>query len=161
MNIKLSRVKYFAAFAIIAAVLIVAGALVFTNYETKKHFAQTAAGSELYSRNCASCHGANLEGQPNWRERKPDGSLPAPPHNEDGHTWHHTDQLLFDYTKLGGSAALALIGVTDFNSGMPAFAEALSDSEIISVLAFIKSTWSERARVLQQERSKAEEETSK
>ena len=26
---------------------------------------------------CASCHGANLEGQPNWKERRADGKLPA------------------------------------------------------------------------------------
>jgi len=47
------------------------------------------AASENYQELCASCHGVNLEGQPNWREYKADGSLPAPPHDEAGHTWHH------------------------------------------------------------------------
>src|SRR3984893_6075924 len=37
-------------------------------------------GKAVYAQYCASCHGANLEGQPNWRERQPNGRLPAPPH---------------------------------------------------------------------------------
>ena len=59
------------------------------------------AGSENYQEHCASCHGVNLEGQPNWREYKADGSLPAPPHDETGHTWHHDTKMLFEYTKFG------------------------------------------------------------
>ena len=27
--------------------------------------------------------------------------LPAPPHNETGHTWHHPDEMLFAITKYG------------------------------------------------------------
>ncbi len=36
-------------------------------------------GRALYMEHCASCHGARLEGQPNWRSAGPDGVLPAPP----------------------------------------------------------------------------------
>jgi mono/diheme cytochrome c family protein len=61
-----------------------------------------AQGKALYAESCASCHGANLEGQPDWRTPGPDGRLPAPPHDETGHTWHHPDRVLFQYTKLGG-----------------------------------------------------------
>ena len=43
-------------------------------------------GEENYQAHCASCHGVDLEGQPNWRTMKADGSLPAPPHDETGHT---------------------------------------------------------------------------
>ena len=39
-------------------------------------------GEENYQAHCASCHGVDLEGQPNWRTMKADGSLPAPPHDE-------------------------------------------------------------------------------
>ena len=46
-----------------------------------------ALGKRIYAEHCASCHGANLEGQPNWRIRKPDGRMPAPPHDSSGHTW--------------------------------------------------------------------------
>jgi mono/diheme cytochrome c family protein len=35
------------------------------------------------------------------------------------------------------------------SSNMPAFAETLSDEEILAVLAFIKSTWPEDVRALQ------------
>ena len=30
-------------------------------------------GSNLYADNCASCHGINLEGQPNWRSQNAEG----------------------------------------------------------------------------------------
>lgn len=109
-------------------------------------------GKALYAEYCAACHGANLEGQPDWRSPGPDGLLPAPPHDETGHTWHHSDSVLFDYTKLGGKAALARQGV-DFESGMPGFGDQLSDAEIWDVIAYIKSTWPERQRAIQAERS--------
>ena len=73
--------------------------------------ADIAAGEALYATSCASCHGANLEGQADWRSPGDDGKLHAPPHDKDGHTWHHGDALLFNYTKLGGKAALAEQGM--------------------------------------------------
>ncbi len=99
---------------------------------------QVALGEAVYRANCASCHGANLEGQPNWRTRKPDGRLPAPPHDETGHTWHHPDEQLFRITKLGVKPPLAPEG---YESDMPAFGEVLTDDEVWAVLAFIKSRW--------------------
>lgn len=107
------------------------------------------SGKALYADQCASCHGASLEGQPNWRSANEDGVLPAPPHNERGHTWHHENNLLFQYTKLGGKEALAARGLSDFKSGMPGFGEALSDDEIWNILAFIRSTWPERIQEIQ------------
>lgn len=112
-------------------------------------------GRALYDEYCASCHGANLEGQPDWRSPGPDGRLPAPPHDAKGHTWHHADSLLFEYTKLGGQVLMARQGI-DFESGMPAFGDLLSDSEILNILEFIKSTWPERQRTVQAERSAAD-----
>ncbi|NRB05896.1 MAG: cytochrome c [Rhodobacteraceae bacterium] len=110
-------------------------------------------GRALYQEQCAACHGANLEGQPNWRSPNEDGTLPAPPHDETGHTWHHDNQLLFDYTKLGGRAALEARGVPDFNSGMPAFEGSLTDEEIWDILAYIRSTWPQREREVQASRN--------
>ena len=97
---------------------------------------QIALGKKVYEDRCAICHGAKLEGQPNWQERKPDGKLPAPPHDASGHTWHHTDEQLFTITKEGLSAI-----VPGYESDMPAFKETLSDSEIAATLAYIESTW--------------------
>ncbi|QTN36366.1 c-type cytochrome [Cognatishimia activa] len=115
------------------------------------------AGEQIYAEYCAACHGANLEGQENWRSSGADGRLPAPPHDETGHTWHHPDSLLFDYTKLGGKALMATKGI-EFDSGMPGFADQLTDAEIHNVLAYIKSTWPERIQKIQAERSEAEEQ---
>jgi mono/diheme cytochrome c family protein len=112
------------------------------------------AGSDLYMKHCASCHGADLEGQPDWRSRGPDGLLPAPPHDETGHTWHHTDQVLFDLTKYG----LAAFVGPDYDSAMPAFDGVLSDAEIVAVLSFIKSRWPERIRQRHDEMNALEQE---
>jgi len=81
---------------------------------------------------------------------------PMPPHDQTGHTWHHGDALLFTYTRIGGKAALAAQGM-EFNSGMPGFSEILSDEEIWDILAYIKSTWSERIREVQGVRTQAEQ----
>ena len=99
--------------------------------------AMVVLGAEVYAAHCAACHGASLEGQANWRERGADGRLPAPPHDETGHTWHHGDQQLFELTKYGPAA---LVG-GDYKSDMPAYDGLLSDREILASLAFIKSTW--------------------
>lgn len=114
-----------------------------------------AKGEALYAQNCASCHGANLEGQPDWQTADSNERLPAPPHDETGHTWHHPDRVLFQYTKLGGREALALQGVV-FDSGMPAFGDVLTDREIWNILAYIQSTWPERERAAQVERTEAD-----
>ena len=110
-------------------------------------------GKTLYVVNCASCHGGNLEGQPNWRTPNANGVLPAPPHDATGHTWHHDTALIFEYTKLGGKGALAARGMTDFNSGMPAFETEISDDDIWNILAYIRSTWPEREQQSQASRN--------
>ncbi len=105
-----------------------------------------AQGKTLYADNCAACHGADLSGEPgwpDWRQRKPDGRLAAPPHDESGHTWHHPDEMLFQVTKLGTAGYM---GDPGFESDMPAFGDALTDAEIAAVLSFIKSTWKGRAK---------------
>lgn len=108
--------------------------------------AQVALGRRIYAEYCASCHGANLEGQPDWRSRRPDGRLPAPPHDASGHTWHHPDGVLLRITRLGPAA---IVG-EGYASDMPGFGGVLSDAEIRAALAFIKSTWPERERTYQE-----------
>lgn len=110
-------------------------------------------GQALYSQHCASCHGSNLEGQAAWQTPGENGVLPAPPHNETGHTWHHDNQLLFEYTRLGGKDALAARGVTGFASGMPGFTDVLSEDSVWDVLAYIQSTWPESIRDIQASRN--------
>ena len=139
----------------VAAMVVAAGVLVGRQTLAAE---DVAVGASLYAEQCASCHGARLEGAPNWRTRGADGLYPAPPHDETGHTWHHGDRLLFDYTKLGGEGALAALGVTDFESGMPGFGHVLGDEQIRAVLAFIKSTWPEAIRRHQQQVTRQEAE---
>ena len=114
-----------------------------------------AAGEALYAENCAACHGANLEGQDDWQSPGEDGRLPAPPHDETGHSWHHGDQVLFEYTKLGGRKLMAAQGM-EFDSGMPGFGDQLSDQEIWNILGYIKSTWPERVQEMQAVRTESE-----
>ena len=112
-----------------------------------------SAGQVLYEEHCASCHGANLEGEPDWRSPNDDGTLPAPPHDETGHTWHHDNRLLYEYTALGGEGALAERGITNFKSAMPGFADVITEEEIWNILAYIRSTWSERVQEMQSGRN--------
>ncbi|WP_164662127.1 cytochrome c [Tropicibacter sp. Alg240-R139] len=106
-------------------------------------------GQTLYGEHCASCHGVKLEGQSDWRTPDENGVLPAPPHDETGHTWHHDNQLLFEYTRLGGEEALAARGVTGFASGMPEFSDVITDDDIWDILAYIRSTWPDRVQEIQ------------
>lgn len=102
-----------------------------------------AIGATVYQGYCATCHGAKLEGQPNWRAPGEDGRLPAPPHDASGHTWHHDGETLFQLTKHGVGA---LINDPDYASDMPIYDGVLSDDEIIAVLSYIKSTWPDDIR---------------
>ena len=110
--------------------------------------AVTATGQKIYATHCAACHGARLEGQPNWRIRDAAGRLPAPPHDATGHTWHHPDEVLFDITKHGVAKAANL---KDYDSAMPAYQGVLTDAEIAAVLSWIKSQWPRETRKLHDE----------
>ena len=110
---------------------------------------QVARGRITYDKYCAACHGARLEGQPNWQEKLLSGRMPAPPHDASGHTWHHPDGVLFGITKFG--LVPGKYAPPRYESDMPAFGGQLSDEEIWAVLAYIKSSWSDQARAAQAE----------
>ena len=145
-----------AVFAVIAMAMAIAVALLAQQQDGSTHIDgltflgepvtvdEIALGQELYAANCASCHGADLEGQPDWKRRLENGRMPAPPHDGTGHTWHHGDQQLFTITKLGITEV-----VPGYQSDMPVFDDVLTDDQIRAVLAFIKSTWPERQRAFQ------------
>ena len=105
-----------------------------------------AVGEQVYAQNCASCHGANAEGQfPDApMERDETGRLGAPPHNDDGHTWHHDDDLLYQIVREGG------MGNAEMFYPMPAFGEQLGDEEIEATIFYIKTFWTEEQRQRQQ-----------
>lgn len=115
---------------------------------------QVAQGKEIYALHCASCHGANLEGEVDWKLQNADGSFRSPPHDETGHTWHHSDAKLINAIRLGGARLPADIGGT---SAMPAYDAILTDQEIVAVLDFIKSTWPDEQLLYQWERTLQEQ----
>jgi len=108
-------------------------------------------GENIYKAECANCHGKKLEGQPDWRTRRADGKLPAPPHDASGHTWHHPMAQLFAITKHGMVPPNAPAG---YVSEMPAFAGKLTDRQIENVLAWIESQWPAEVRKQREERLK-------
>ncbi len=111
---------------------------------------QVATGRIVYAQYCAACHGDRLQGQPDWEKRLPSGRMPAPPHDASGHTWHHPDQVLFGIIRTGLVPPYAPDG---YQSDMPAFSARLSDSEIMAVLAYIKSHWSGKIQAWQADKT--------
>lgn len=96
-----------------------------------------AAGKVLYADACASCHGIDLAGQPDWEKKDADGYYPAPPLDQNGHAWHHADVLLFDIVKHGPAEVVG----GGYQSRMPGLGGSLDDDQLLSILAYIKSTW--------------------
>ena len=131
------------AAAVCVGLLAMAGVRLFGVFDAARDRAdagdpdQVKRGQLVYAEYCATCHGEKLEGQPNWQSRLPNGRLPAPPHDESGHTWHHPDDHLFEVTKYG----LKNIAPPDYQTDMPAYEGVLTDRQIWDVLAYIKSTW--------------------
>lgn len=105
-------------------------------------------GRKIYAQHCGACHGMKLEGQPDWRKPLADGRMPAPPHDDSGHTWHHPDEVLFAITKHGLVPPYAPPG---YQSDMPAFSGVLADNEIRAVLAYIASHWSSEVQKARKE----------
>ena len=138
-----------------AAFAFLVGAIIFALLQEGKSPAdpgnseQVARGKAVYVQHCAACHGARLEGQPNWREKLPTGRMPGPPHDASGHTWHHPDGVLFGITKYG--LVPGKYAPPKYESDMPAFGDRLTDEEIWVVLAYIKSAWPEKIRNAQAE----------
>lgn len=95
-------------------------------------FAQVTQGGKLFAKNCAECHGARGEGDPNWRARDAEGMLPAPPLNGTGHAWHHPQRMLQHVIKNGSPGG---------QGRMPAWKDRLSDEEITAIIAWFKSKW--------------------
>lgn len=108
-------------------------------------------GQQIYLQFCAACHGSEGQGQFPDDPLMPDetGRYGAPPQNEVGHSWHHDDALLFRYVQQGG------MGDPDVFYPMPAFGEQLSDEQIVAVIGYIKTLWTDDQRLYQQQRTDA------
>ncbi len=97
-------------------------------------FSKMALGGKLFKQNCATCHGDNAEGTPDWRKRNPDGTLKPPPLNGTAHTWHHSKELLM---------SIITTGTVNQGGNMPAWGDKLSQQEIDAILTWVQSKWPE------------------
>jgi mono/diheme cytochrome c family protein len=111
---------------------------------------RVVSGRAVYQQYCASCHGANAQGAPNWQERDEHGELPAPPHNAEGHTWRHSDAELYMMVSKGRR--------DPFNKTerltMPAFGDVLSQDQIRAVITYLKTLWTPEEIQFQAEESR-------
>jgi len=109
--------------------------------------AQVARGRAVYLQECAACHGVHAEGVPNWATPGPDGLHPASAHDDSGHTWHHSDRVLYETIRDGMGDPLR----PNSPLRMPAFGDKLPDADLRAVIAYFKSLWSAEHRQYQQE----------
>jgi len=110
----------------------------------------TPSGEKLYQQFCASCHGPDGEGQPDWEHPNAAGELPAPPHDATGHTWKHADAMLYRMVAEGWR--------DPWNETrrltMPAFGAIMTPEEIRAVITYLKTLWTPEQRRFQQEESR-------
>jgi len=101
-----------------------------------------ATGRRMYADHCAVCHGPKGEGAADWREPNALGELAAPPHDSTGHTWRHSDAMLYRIVAQGWR--------DPFNRTqrltMPRFAAVLSRAEIVAVITYLKTLWTTEQR---------------
>ena len=110
---------------------------------------QPPVGKQVYVLQCAACHGARGEGQPDWDEPDPSGEMPAPPHDRAGHTWKHGDAMLYRIVSEGWRDPYNKTA----RLTMPAFGQVLSPREIREVIAYLKTLWTPEQRSFQLEES--------
>ena len=95
--------------------------------------ASAAAGQKVYTTNCSSCHQANGKGQPSV----------FPPLDGNPVVTGPADKVI-TIVKNGLSGKITVAGAT-YNGQMPAWKGTLSDSDIASVVTYIRSAWSNKA----------------
>lgn len=105
---------------------------------------QLERGAELYAAHCQTCHGGATGGSMM--------DIP-PPHNANGHTWHHPDCQLVEIVRSGsgamGEMMRRMMGVPESAPRMPAFRDTLSDEDVAAILAYIKTWWTAEQRAAQ------------
>lgn len=99
-------------------------------------------GESIYQQYCASCHGRQGEGMPNWERQNAQGELPAPPHGPEGHTWKHSDAMVYRIVAEGWRDPW---NKTE-RLTMPAFEDVLAPAEIRSVINYLKTLWTPEQR---------------
>ncbi len=96
--------------------------------------AQISRGAQLFSQNCAKCHGAQAEGGPDWENLDAVGMQRAPPLNGGGHIWHHPVPIMRQVIKEG---------TLDRGGAMPPHEGVLTDQQVDDIIAWYLHLWSE------------------
>jgi len=91
-----------------------------------------ALGAQVYSENCASCHGDQGQGHAFVEQ--------APALDNSEHAWHHPDGQIQDLIINGGSI-------------MPAFGNKLGNEEIEAVIRYFQTWWTAEQLSTQQKAS--------
>jgi cytochrome c oxidase cbb3-type subunit 2 len=92
-----------------------------------------AAGAKLFADTCAVCHGANGEGVP--------GAFPPLAGDPVVNAADPSQQIV---TILNGLSSRMINGTT-YEAAMPAFADQLSDCQIMQIIGHERSSWGNRA----------------
>ena len=109
--------------------------------------AMLAHGERIYAELCASCHGPSADGAPEGLHQQMTraGEMPPPPHDSTGHTWRHSDALLYQILEQGWRDPFNLTE----RLTMPAFGEVLDPWEIRAVIEYLKTLWTPEQRRFQ------------
>jgi mono/diheme cytochrome c family protein len=94
-------------------------------------------GKQLYVSSCSGCHQVSGTGIPNQ----------VPPLRGDALVLNGDGSAAAEVV-LHGVNGRAIGGKT-YDSGMPAFKDALSDAEVAAILTFIRNQWGNRASAIQ------------
>ena len=119
-----ARQRFFLALLAAAALVVLACRNTAPDYPIVPTDDLVARGKPIYQEKCATCHGDATTPPP---------LAAAPPHTQQGHTWHHPDRLLVEWILDG--VPLAEI--------MPKWRGKLTEEEVRAVVAYIKTFWPE------------------
>jgi mono/diheme cytochrome c family protein len=98
----------------------------------ERDFAKVMRGRKLFTQNCASCHGSQAQGAPQWSTPGADGKYPPPALNGTAHTWHHPT-IVLKRTIREGTIAIG--------GKMPPWGDKLSDADMEAIIAWFQSHW--------------------
>ena len=126
------------AVAAVITVVVIGGVLGFAQFSPSVDYDDPRAiamGEGLFATNCQACHGPQAKGESPFNVmggRKLNGDYWAPALNGTAHAWHHPPDMLFSIVKKGSPAQ---------DSRMRGWEGRMTDQEIHSVLAYVKSLW--------------------
>ncbi len=128
------RAKVALAVTAAASVLVACG-----SSDEPRDEAVVEGGQELYEAHCIGCHGGAVGGGIS--------DIP-PPHNAEGHTWHHADCLIVE-------TVLERMDRPGYPE-MPAFAGRLNEEDVRAILAYVETWWTDEQREFQDEMTEQE-----